>query len=146
MSKKKARKNNSNIQQENLEIKDNSVVLEKEETSAEDVKEQKAAFKSEKIKVVETKKKKVVETKNEKEKKKQKEKKPNIFVRMGKGMKSTASELKRVTWSKPKEVFTNSLVVLIVVLLFFLILLLMDYVLVGLFSLIVKGQWTHFFL
>ena len=144
MSKKKNRNQNAN--NEHLENKDEVVNLENAETPEVEEKGQKAAFKSDNIKVVENKKSKVVLNKNDKDKKKQKEKKPNIFVRMGKGMKSTASELKRVTWSKPKEIFSNSLVVLVVVLLFFLVLLLMDYVLVGLFSLIVKGKWVHFFL
>ena len=140
MSKKKNR--NQNESNESLENRDEVVV----ENAEVPEKEQKAAFKSDKIEVVNTKKNKVVNNKNDKDKKKQKEKKPNIFVRMGKGLKATGSELKRVTWSKPKEVFSNSLVVLVVVLLFFLILLLMDYVLVGLFSLIVKGKWVHLFL
>lgn len=141
MSKKKNR--NQNESNESLENRDEVVAV---ENTVEPEKEQKAAFKSDKIEVVNTKKNKVVNNKNDKDKKKQKEKKSNIFVRMGKGLKATGSELKRVTWSKPKEVFSNSLVVLVVVLLFFLILLLMDYVLVGLFSLIVKGKWVHLFL
>lgn len=142
MSKKKNRNQNANA--EHLENKDESVLVETSQNV--ETTEQKAAFKSEKVAVVETKKKKVDLGKNDKDKKKQKDKKPNFFVRMGKGMKASASELKKVTWSKPKEIFSNSLVVLVVVLLFFLVLLLMDYVLVGIFSLIVKGKWVHFFL
>ena len=46
-------------------------------------------------------------------------KKPNIFVRMWKGIKGTFSELKKVSWPKAKDVLKSSVVVLSVVFLFF---------------------------
>lgn len=45
-------------------------------------------------------------------------KKPNIFVRMGKKLKETFSELKRVTWPTFPKVVKNTCVVLVVVLVF----------------------------
>ncbi len=48
-------------------------------------------------------------------------KKPNIFVRMGRRLKETFSELKRVTWpSFPKVVKTTG-VVLVIVLIFLVV-------------------------
>ena len=52
------------------------------------------------------------------EKKADKNKKPNIFVRMGRKLKETFSELKRVTWpTLPKELKATG-VVLVIVLIF----------------------------
>ncbi len=45
-------------------------------------------------------------------------KKPNIFVRMGRKLKETFSELKRVTWPSFPKVLKSTGVVLVVVLLF----------------------------
>lgn len=45
-------------------------------------------------------------------------KKPNIFVRMGKKLKETFSELKRVTWPTFPKVVRTTCVVLVVVLIF----------------------------
>lgn len=71
--------------------------------------------------------------------------KPNIFKRMGKGIKGTFSELKKVAWPKGKEVGSNTAVVLVVVVLFFIILFIIDYVLSGLFGLVTNGVWTRIF-
>lgn len=45
-------------------------------------------------------------------------KKPNIFVRMGRKIKETFSELKRVTWPTFPKVVKATCVVLVVVLVF----------------------------
>ena len=45
-------------------------------------------------------------------------KKPNIFVRLGRKLKETFSELKRVTWPSFPKVLKSTGVVLVVVLLF----------------------------
>ena len=45
-------------------------------------------------------------------------KKPNIFVRMGRKLKETISELKRVTWPTFPKVVKTTCVVLVVVLVF----------------------------
>ena len=72
--------------------------------------------------------------------------KPNIFKRMGKGIKGIVSELKKVTWPKGKEVGKNTAVVLTVVVLFFVILFALDYVLGGLFGLVTDGKWATIFI
>ena len=72
--------------------------------------------------------------------------KPNIFKRMGKGIKGIVSELKKVTWHKGKEVGKNTAVVLTVVVLFFVILFALDYVLGGLFGLVTDGKWATIFI
>lgn len=46
------------------------------------------------------------------------EKKPNIFVRMGRRLKETFSELKRVTWPSLPKVVRGTCVVLVVVVVF----------------------------
>ena len=71
--------------------------------------------------------------------------KPNIFKRMGKGIKGIVSELKKVTWPKGKEVGKNTAVVLTVVVLFFVILFALDYVLGGLVGLVTDGKWATIF-
>ncbi len=48
-------------------------------------------------------------------------KKPNIFVRMGKKLKETFSELKRVTWPTFPKVVKSTCVVLGVVVVFLLV-------------------------
>ena len=52
---------------------------------------------------------------------KEKEKKPNIFVRMGRKLKETFSELKRVTWPTFPKVLKATSVVLVVVLVFLVV-------------------------
>lgn len=76
------------------------------------------------------------------------EKKPNIFKRMAKGIKGSISELKKVTWPKGKEVGKNTAVVLTVVVLFFVILFAVDYVLGGIFHVIISedSQWAFIFI
>ena len=76
------------------------------------------------------------------------EKKPNIFKRMAKGIKGIISELKKVTWPKGKEVGKNTVVVLTVVVLFFVILFAIDYVLGGIFHVLITedSQWAFIFI
>lgn len=76
------------------------------------------------------------------------EKKPNIFKRMAKGIKGIISELKKVTWPKGKEVGKNTAVVLTVVVLFFVILFAIDYVLGGIFHVLITedSQWAFIFI
>ncbi len=54
----------------------------------------------------------------EKPVKKDKNKKPNIFVRMGRKLKETFSELKNVTWPTFGKALKSTGVVLVVVLIF----------------------------
>ncbi len=56
-----------------------------------------------------------------------KEKKPNIFKRMGNGLKSMFSELKKVTWPTWKVAATSLLTVLVVVLVFVVIIMVFDF-------------------
>lgn len=49
-------------------------------------------------------------------------KKPNIFVRMGRKLKETFSELKRVTWPTFPKVLRSTGAVLVVVLVFLVVL------------------------
>ena len=53
-----------------------------------------------------------------KSEKKDKNKKPNIFVRMGRKLKETFSELKRVTWPTLPKALKATGVVLVIVLIF----------------------------
>lgn len=48
-------------------------------------------------------------------------KKPNVFVRMGRKIKETFSELKRVTWPTFPKIVKSTCVVLIVVVIFTLV-------------------------
>ncbi|HIU79637.1 MAG TPA: preprotein translocase subunit SecE [Candidatus Coproplasma excrementipullorum] len=48
-------------------------------------------------------------------------KKPNIFVRMGRKLKETFSELKRVTWPTFPKVVKSTCVVLVVVVVFLVV-------------------------
>lgn len=52
---------------------------------------------------------------------KEKEKKPNIFVRMGRKLKETFSELKRVTWPTFPKVVKSTCVVIVVVVVFLVV-------------------------
>lgn len=72
--------------------------------------------------------------------------KPNIFKRMGKGLKGVFSELKKVSWTNGQDVVKNTAVVLVVVVLFFIALFGIDYVLSGLLGLISNGKWTTIFI
>ena len=49
------------------------------------------------------------------------EKKPNIFVRMGRKLKETFSELKRVTWPTFPKVVKSTCVVIVVVVVFLVV-------------------------
>ena len=53
--------------------------------------------------------------------KKDKNKKPNIFVRMGRKLKETFSELKRVTWPTFGDALKSTGIVIVIVLIFLLI-------------------------
>ncbi len=66
------------------------------------------------------------------------EKKPNFFVRMGKKLKETFSELKRVTWPTFPKVVKSTCVVLVVVLVFLVVLTGINYGLQELLKLITK--------
>ena len=68
-------------------------------------------------------------------------KKPNIFVRMGKKLKETFSELKRVTWPTFPKVVKATCVVLVVVIAFTVVATLINYGLQELLGLItgIKG-------
>ncbi len=59
--------------------------------------------------------------KNEKKKKADKNKKPNIFIRMGRKIKETFLELKRVTWPTPLQALKATGVVIGIVLIFLVI-------------------------
>ena len=74
-----------------------------------------------------------------------KNKKPNVFVRMGKKIKEVFSELKKVTWAKPKKVFASTGIVIAFVLIFLVILFVFDYVLFGLLSLLMGNGWVNIF-
>lgn len=68
-------------------------------------------------------------------------KKPNIFVRMGRKLKETFSELKRVTWPSFPKVVKATCVVLVVVCVFLVFVTAINYGLQELLSLItnIKG-------
>ena len=63
-------------------------------------------------------------------------KKPNIFVRMGRKLKETFSELKRVTWPTFPKVVKATCVVLVVVLAFTVVITAVNYGLQALLNLI----------
>ncbi len=63
-------------------------------------------------------------------------KKPNIFVRMGRKLKETFSELKRVTWPTFPKVLKSTCVVLVVVLAFLVVVTALNHGLNELFKLI----------
>ena len=58
---------------------------------------------------------------NTKPKKKDKNKKPNMFVRMGRKIKETFSELKRVSWPSFGKALKSTGIVLVIVLIFLVI-------------------------
>ena len=70
-----------------------------------------------------------------------KAKKPNIFVRMGRKLKETFSELKRVTWPSFPKVVKATCVVLVVVITFTVVITAINYGLQELLGLItgIKG-------
>ena len=70
-----------------------------------------------------------------------KTKKPNIFVRMGRKLKETFSELKRVTWPSFPKVVKATCVVLVVVIAFTVVITAINYGLQELLGLItgIKG-------
>lgn len=70
--------------------------------------------------------------------KRTKKKGPNIFVRFGKKIKETFSELKKVTWPTFPTVVKQTGVVLAVVAIFLVLVFLADWLLAILFGLIVK--------
>ena len=63
-------------------------------------------------------------------------KKPNIFVRMGRKLKETFSELKRVTWPTFPKVVRGTCVVLVVVLAFLVVVTGINYGLQALLNLV----------
>ncbi|MCD8205972.1 MAG: preprotein translocase subunit SecE [Clostridia bacterium] len=69
-------------------------------------------------------------------------KKPNIFVRMGKRLRETFSELRRVTWPSFPKVVKNVVVVLVLVLVFLVAVTVVNYVLQGLLNLISGVGWS----
>ena len=71
-----------------------------------------------------------------------KAKKPNIFVRMGRKLKETFSELKRVTWPTFPKVVKATCVVLVVVVIFTVVITAINYGLQELLQLItgIKGM------
>lgn len=65
-------------------------------------------------------------------------KKPNLFKRMGKGIKEIVSELKKVSWPTFGKVMAETGIVLVVVIFFLLVILGFDSLLTWLFGLLVK--------
>lgn len=63
-------------------------------------------------------------------------KKPNIFVRMGRKLKETFSELKRVTWPTFPKVVKSTGIVLVVVLAFLVVVTAINFGLQELLSLV----------
>ncbi len=61
------------------------------------------------------------------DKKADKNKKPNIFVRMGRKLKETFSELKRVTWPSLPKALKATGVVLVIVLIFTVLVTVVNY-------------------
>lgn len=83
--------------------------------------------------------------KEQKGKNKSNKPKRNIFKSMWKGIKGIVSELKKVTWAKPKKVFASTGIVIAFVLIFLVILFVFDYVLFGLLSLLMGNGWVNIF-
>ncbi|MDE5729524.1 MAG: preprotein translocase subunit SecE [Clostridia bacterium] len=69
-------------------------------------------------------------------------KKPNFFVRMGRKLKETFSELKRVTWPTFPKVVKTTCVVLVVVLAFLVVVTALNYGLQELFTVITNIKPT----
>ena len=74
----------------------------------------------------------------EKRKKVDKNKKPNIFVRMGRKIKETFSELKRVTWPSFGKALKATGVVLVIVLIFMVVITAINYGLMELLELMIN--------
>ncbi len=70
---------------------------------------------------------------------KEEEKKPNVFVRMGRRIKETFSELKRVTWPTFGKVVKATGVVLVVVLIFLVVMTGINFGMQKLLELITRG-------
>ncbi len=68
-------------------------------------------------------------------------KKPNIFVRIGRKLKETFSELKRVTWPSFPKVVKATCVVLVLVIVFTVVVTAINYGLQGLLNLVSTGNW-----
>ena len=83
--------------------------------------------------------------KEQKGKNKSNKPKRNIFKSMWKGIKGIVSELKKVTWAKPKKVFASTGIVIAFVLIFLVILFVFDYVLFRLLSLLMGNGWVNIF-
>ena len=73
---------------------------------------------------------------NNSNQKNDKTQKPNFFVRMGKKLKETFSELKRVTWPTFPKVVKSTCVVLVVVLAFLVVVTALNYGMQELFNVI----------
>ena len=71
-------------------------------------------------------------------KKASEKKKPNIFVRMGRKLKETFSELKRVTWPTFGKTLKSTGVVLVIVLIFLVVVTAINYGLLALLELMVN--------
>lgn len=63
-------------------------------------------------------------------------KKPNVFVRMGRKLKETFSELKKVTWPTFPKVVKSTCVVLVIVVVFTLVITGINYGLQALLNLV----------
>ena len=75
-----------------------------------------------------------------KDNKKNPNKKPNFFQRIGRSFKEMFSEMKKVTWLKPKETVTRWGVVLLVVVIFLLIIMGFDALCNYLLSLLIPAM------
>lgn len=75
-------------------------------------------------------------------KKKEPEKKPNIFVRMGKGIakffRDTKAEIKKITWPTPKATFVNMGYVLATMVIVGVVVFALDFGLEKLFGLVMN--------
>ena len=77
---------------------------------------------------------------------KKNEDKPKLHKRIAKGFKGVFSELKKVSWTKGKDVVKNTAVVLVVVVIFFVALFIIDYVFAGLLGLATTNHWKTIFI
>lgn len=78
--------------------------------------------------------------KQKKDKKNSGKKKPNFFQRIGRTFKEMFSEIKKVTWLKPKETVARWGVVLLVVLVFLLVIMGFDALCNYLLSLLIPAM------
>lgn len=67
------------------------------------------------------------------------QKKPNVFKRLGKYFRDTASEMKKVTWPTWNQTWKNTLVVLATVAIFAVVIWGLDYVLTTLRTLLINS-------